>query len=117
MFKLDFNHPLLDLEGRQVVEDDRPISLKFALAFAMAQRQERGDNVRFYDYVVQLQKDGILIVQNDEKRKLIDFIDNSLNLTALSKGQLIRIIDKAPEVELKHEDGKPTTVVPVEKEK
>ncbi len=91
MNKLNFNIPIIDVTGTPVSE--RKLSSALADILGMSTKVE--NPAKFYNWYRDLQKTGILTIDNIDKKLLQDFIINNENIYLFIKGQILDIINES----------------------
>lgn len=98
--KLDFNQVVIGIDGKEIIEDGKPVKLAPLLAnlFAQANSQEPA---KFIDWAVKLMGDGKIEVDKSDSEKIKNFVSAHNGLSNLGKCRILEIINAAKEDEPK----------------
>lgn len=94
MVKLNFNVPILGLDGQVAKEDGKEIPLGKILGNQLV-AGTKGDALKYYDWATKMYKGEEITVDKSDANKIKEFIQNSETITILAKAPLIDLINKA----------------------
>ena len=86
--KINFNTPLLALNGLPLTEGSKEITLGAILAPAIAQ-QTKGDALKLYSWAITIYKNEDLTLDKSDQNTLKDLIISNDSITVLVKAQLL----------------------------
>lgn len=95
--QFDFNLPMQNLAG-ETIKDDKgnDLTIGKVLSNTLAS-QTKGNAVKYFGWAQDLYNCKPLNLDKADKKELSDFIENSDQLTVLSKGQLLNIFENTKE--------------------
>ncbi len=94
MNKINLNCPLADLDNQPLKDSDgKQILLAKPLANILKEDCGNIDIMKAYDWALSLWKDGIIEVDNTDKKSLINFIKEKQGMTVIFKAQLIKKLE------------------------
>ena len=88
--KLDFNFPLVDLDGKEI----EGTNIGKILAQQLVQ-STKGDAVKFFELALDLQKGKVVDMDTSDQTTIKDFIKNLDTVVNLAKAQILSIFEKA----------------------
>lgn len=91
--KLDFNFPILGLDGQPLKDGSNDLQAGKILASTIANKTN-GDAVKLFGWALQLHKSEILDLDKADQKTLRELIEGDNTLTILAKGQLLEAFDK-----------------------
>jgi len=89
--KIDFTKPIVNRQGKEIQPGLRVADV---LADALS-AATKGPAVKYWGWVQELTKSGVLELDKADTQALRQFIDNNEALTILAKGQLLDVLDKS----------------------
>lgn len=92
--QLDFNKPLLSLDGREIQNGEDKLFLGKIFANALVS-VSKGDLLKHWDWAVAMHKGEPIEVDKSDMNKLRLFVESSDSMTILAKKQLLDIINQA----------------------
>lgn len=95
-FTLDFNKPLLDLDGNAVLNGQEQQMLGKVLAMALISTN-KGNAVKMLDWAMNIHKGKSITLDKSDKNTLEEFVKDNEMLTVLSKGQILEVIHDTKE--------------------
>ncbi len=91
--KINFNIPVFALNGSNLTDGDKEITLGAILAPCIAQHT-KGDALKLFGWAMSIYKNEDLILDKSDQNTLKDFINLSENMTILVKAQLLDILNR-----------------------
>lgn len=95
MIKLNFNSPLMGLDGK-AIDADMTLGKRLGNLLSVS---NKGDAVKYMDWAKKLYRGEVLELDRSDKRTLIDFIKGHDELINLMEDQLLSIIYEAEKTE------------------
>lgn len=92
MTTVNFKVPMLDAEGK-----DTSTTLSKLLSDLMLGSTINEEPMKFFDWALELRQSGVLMLDDSDKERVVNFIKASGNLTVLGKGRLLKAFLEAPE--------------------
>jgi len=88
--KLDFNHPLVDLDGKEI----EGTNIGKTLAQQLIQ-SNKGDAMKFLELAMKLHKGEVVDLDTSDQTLIKDFVKNLDTIINLAKAQILSIFEKA----------------------
>lgn len=89
--KYDFKKPLLNPDGEPLKENNEDLMMNKTLsAFIMGSNVTEG-TLKFFDWGLQLRKDGIIELDDTDRDMLKNFILTNARLSVLEKGRYAEV--------------------------
>lgn len=96
--KLNFNADLLNVEGDPIKnKNGENLRLNGVLASSIMGSTSKENVVKFFDWAIKLQQEGVLDLDKADQALLKTTIENLDGITVLGKGRLLEVFDKREE--------------------
>jgi len=92
--KLDLGKELLGLDGKPVMDGDKPLLMSKFVAGLLAAGQT-DDAVKFMDWALKLYNEGSIEIDESDKEKLLAFLNENKTMTNLAKGAIMKTVKAA----------------------
>ena len=91
MTTINLNEAITSIDGTQIKENDKPVTLGMLLGQQLA-GSNKGEALKFYDWAVSLYKGDEISVDDTDLEKIKTFVKDSEQLTNLAKAQILKNI-------------------------
>lgn len=98
--ELDLNRAVVGIDGKEIIEDGKPVKLAPLLANLFAQANSP-EPAKFIDWAVKLMGDGKIEVDKSDSEKIKSFVSAHSGLSNLGKYRILEIINATKEDEPK----------------
>lgn len=101
--KFNFKMPFTDPDGEILKDGGKQVDMNELLSNNMMSSSinETGFVMKFFNWAIDLKKEGVLILDEADKKKISDWIETNPQLTLLSKGRLMNILENGEEIDKK----------------
>lgn len=87
--RLDFNYPILDLDGKEIIEDGTAVVAKNLIPnIALLQKKE--DPIKSYELALKIHKEGFVEVDTSDYEYVYNAIKDAQGLHTLVKAQALK---------------------------
>ena len=93
MKTIDFNVSLRDINQEQITDK----KLAHVLCEVLGSATKSENPMKLYGWYLELNKTGVLTLDNTDKKLLYNFIENNENVFLFVKGQLLDLLDSKDE--------------------
>lgn len=91
--KVNFNVPVLNLDGNPIMEGSEPANLGRVLGNTLIMVSQ-GDVLKFYGWAMKMNNKEVIDLDKADQETLRKFVDANTNLTILVKAQIFHLLDK-----------------------
>ena len=96
MKKIDLNKSVLGLDGVEIKENGKIVTMGYALGNFLV-GANKGEALKYYDWAVALHNGKTITLDGSDFKKIYSFVEDHDQLTILVKAQILKELDKATE--------------------
>lgn len=91
--KVNFNVPVLNLDGKPINEGLEPANLGKVLGNTLVMVSQ-GDVLKFYGWAMKMNNGDVVDLDKSDQETLKKFVTENQNLTILVKAQILELLEK-----------------------